>query len=83
MRKEKNNLKKVIKYRLSYSGMKETDILYNRLILDKLEFLNDEEVSLLSDLIDENSDDKIYNILTKKISGPKKFKNLIYKILHA
>ena len=82
MRKEKNNLKKAIKYRLSYSGMKETDIIYNRLILNKLEFLNEKEVILLSNLFDENSDDKIYNILTKKISSPKKFKNLIYKILH-
>lgn len=83
MRKEKNILKKAIIYRLSYSGMKETDILYQRLILHKLEFLNKEEVRLLSDLIDEKSDDEIYSILTKKISSPKKFKNLIYKILHA
>ena len=33
MNKEKNLLKKLIRYRLSYSGMKETDIIYKKLIM--------------------------------------------------
>ena len=30
-----NYLKKILKYRLSYSGTKETDILYKKLILGR------------------------------------------------
>ena len=52
MNKEKNILKKIIKYRLSYSGMKETDIIYQKLILNKLEFFNEDELKLLSDRLD-------------------------------
>ena len=81
MNKEKNILKKIIKYRLSYSGMKETDIIYQKLILNKLEFLNEDELKLLSELFNEISDFDIFNILTKKIPSSRKFKNLIYKIL--
>ena len=50
MDKEKNNLKKLIRYRLSYSGMKETDIIYQRMILKKIEFLNMEDLKLLSNI---------------------------------
>ena len=68
MNKEKNILKKIIKYRLSYSGMKETDIIYQKLILNKLNFLKEEELKLLSDLFNEISDADIFNMLTNKIS---------------
>ena len=78
---EKNILKKIIKYRLLYSGMKETDIIYQKLILNKLEFLNEDELKLLSDLFNEVSDANIFNILINKIPSSKKFKNLIDKIL--
>ena len=80
MRKEKNNLKKVIKYRLSYSGMKETDIIYQKLILNKLEFLQKNELNLLSTLFNEISDAEIFNMLTNKVPRLKKFKKLIDKI---
>ena len=81
MNKQKNILKKIIKYRLSYSGMKETDIIYQKLILNKLEFFNEDELKLLSDLFNEISDADIFNMLTNKISVSRKFKNLIDKIL--
>ena len=81
MNKEKNILKKIIKYRLSYSGMKETDIIYQKLILNKLEFFNEDELKLLSDLFNEIPDADIFNMLTNKISVSRKFKNLIDKIL--
>ena len=81
MDKQKNILKKIIKYRLSYSGMKETDIIYQKLILNKLEFFNEDELKLLSDLFNEIPDADIFNMLTNKISISRKFKNLIDKIL--
>ena len=81
MNKEKNILKKTIKYRISYSGMKESDIIYKKLILNRLESLNIHELKLLSDLFNEISDFDIFNMLTNKIDKLKKFENLINKIL--
>ena len=49
--------------------------------LNKLEFLNEDELKLLSDLFNEVSDANIFNILINKIASSKKFKNLIDKIL--
>jgi len=82
MHKEKEKLEKIIKYRLSYSGMKETDILYKRLILDKLKYLNENELKLLSNLFTEVSDVRIFNMLTSKEALIKKYENLIKKILN-
>lgn len=82
MNKEKNNLKKIIKYRLTYTGMKETDILYKKIILNKIDFLNDKELKLLSDLFIEISDNDIFNMITNKIPKLSKFKNLIDKIIN-
>ena len=82
MHKEKEKLEKIIKYRLSYSGMKETDILYKRLIFDKLKYLNKNELKLLSNLFTEVSDIRIFNMLTNKEALIKKYENLIKKILN-
>ena len=77
-----NVLKKIIIYRLSYSGMKETDILYKKTILDKLDLLDTDELQLLSTLFNEISDSDIFNMLTKKIPISDKYNNLINKILN-
>jgi succinate dehydrogenase flavin-adding protein (antitoxin of CptAB toxin-antitoxin module) len=82
MHGDKEKLEKIIKYRLSYSGMKETDILYKRLILDKLKYLNENELKLLSNLFTEVSDVRIFNMLTSKEALIKKYENLIKKILN-
>ena len=78
----KEKLEKIIKYRLSYSGMKETDILYKKLILDKLQYLNENELKLLSNLFTEVSDVRIFNMLTSKEALIEKYENLIKKILN-
>ena len=82
MHKEKKKLEKIIKYRLSYSGMKETDILYKKLILDKLKYLNENELKLLSNLFIEVSDVRIFYMLTNKEALIQKYENLIKKILN-
>ena len=79
---DKENLKRIIKYRLSYSGTKETDILYKKMILDRVETLNNEELLLLSNLFIEISDTNMFDILTNKLEGPKKYQNLISKIIN-
>ena len=77
-----NYFEKILKYRLSYSGTKETDILYKKLILGKLSSFQNEELNLLISLFDEYSDDEIFGFLTNKDEPPMKFKKLISKIIY-
>ena len=77
-----NYIEKTLKYRLSYSGTKETDILYKKLILGKLNNFQNKELNLLISLFDEYSDDEIFGFLTNKVDPPIKFKSLISKILY-
>ena len=77
-----NYIEKILKYRLSYSGTKETDILYKKLILGKLNNFQNEELHLLISLFDEYSDNDIFGFLTNKDEPPMKFKKLISKIIY-
>jgi succinate dehydrogenase flavin-adding protein (antitoxin of CptAB toxin-antitoxin module) len=80
MNDEITNLKKIIRYRSLYSGTKETDIIYKRIIIDKLENLNKEELLLLSSLFNEISDNVIFNLLIKKSKPSIKYQDLINKL---
>lgn len=82
MNNDINNLKKIITYRISYSGTKETDILYKKLILNKLDFFDFKELTLLSNLFNEISDTDIFNILTNKLEKPIKYEAIINKIIN-
>ena len=75
-----NSLKKIIKYRSTYSGTKETDILYKEYFIKNLDKFSEHEMKLLKSIFDIYSDDEIYNILTKKKQVNIKFKNLFDKI---
>ena len=75
-----NSLKKIIKYRSSYSGTKETDIIYERYFIRNLEKFNKNELNLLVSVFDYYSDDLIFQILTKKIKPDNKFKSLFDRI---
>ena len=75
-----NSLKKIIKYRSTYSGTKETDILYKEYFIKNLDKFSKHEMKLLKSVFDIYSDDEIYNILTKKKPVDIKFKNLFEKI---
>ena len=81
MKKKIINLKKLIKYRLSYTGIKETDILYQRIILTKLDTLNYNEILLLSGMLLDLSDIEIFNILTLKSKKPLKYRDLLDKFI--
>ena len=82
MNDEITNLKKIIRYRSLYSGTKETDIIYKRIIIDKLDNLNREELLLLSSLFNEISDNVIFNLLTKKSKPSIKYQDLINKLIN-
>ena len=75
-----NSLKRIIKYRSSYSGTKETDIMYERYFIRNLEKFNKNELNLLISVFDYYSDDLIFQILTKKIKPNNKFKSLFDRI---
>ena len=75
-----NSLKKIIKYRSTYSGTKETDILYKKYFINNLDKFSEHELELLKSVFNFYSDDEIYNILTKKTRINIKFKNLFEKI---
>ena len=75
-----NSLKKIIKYRSTYSGTKETDILYEKYFIKNLNNFDQNQLNLLKSLFDVYSDDEIYDILTKKSKPTRKFKILFDKI---
>ena len=75
-----NSLKKIIKYRSTYSGTKETDILYKEYFIKNLDKFSEHEMKLLKSVFDIYTDDEIYNILTKKKPANIKFKLLFEKI---
>ena len=75
-----NSLKKIIKYRSTYSGTKETDILYKEYFIKNLDKFSEYEMKLLKSVFDIYSDDEIYDILTNKIIVNSKFKKLFKKI---
>ncbi len=73
-------LKKQIIYRCSYSGTKETDLLYQKLIVNKINTLSHNELYQLSTLFNEVSDTDILLILTNKINPNNKYINLFKKL---
>tara|TARA_B100001250_G_C19680910_1_gene735799 strand:- start:15 stop:260 length:246 start_codon:yes stop_codon:yes gene_type:complete len=75
-----NSLKKIIKYRSSYSGTKETDILYEKHFIKNLEKFNENELKLLKNVFDFYTDDEIYQILTHKLNPNQKYEKLFKKI---
>ena len=75
-----NKLKKRIIYRCSYTGTKETDLLYQKLIVNKIDSLNFDELRQLSNLFNEVSDTDIFLILTNKINSNDKYDNLFKKL---
>ena len=68
MKINKSYLKKEILYRCSYSGTKETDILYDKLIVKKIDIFSFKELKLLKDLFHTHSYDEIHLILISLIN---------------
>ena len=75
-----NLLKKIIRYRCTYSGTKETDILYKKYFINNLDKFSEHELELLKSVFDFYSDDEIYDILAKKTQVNTRFRNLFKKI---
>ena len=77
-----NSLKKTIKYRVSYSGTKETDILYKRYFINQLDKFNEKDLEDIKSIFNQFSDNEIYDFLTSKVAIPLEFKEIFNKILN-
>ena len=77
-----NSLKKTIKYRVSYSGTKETDILYKRYFINQLDKFTEKDLEDIKCIFNQFSDNEIYDFLTSKVSIPLEFKGIFNKILN-
>ena len=77
-----NSLKKIIKYRVSYSGTKETDILYKKYFINQLDEFSKKDLEDIESLFNQFSDNEIYNFLTSKVAIPLEFKGIFNKILN-
>ena len=73
-------LKKKIIYQCSYTGTKETDLLYQKFIVNKIDILTPNELYKLSNLFNEVSDTDIFMTLTKKMNSNDKYNNLFKKL---
>ena len=77
-----NSLKKTIKYRVSYSGTKETDILYKRYFINQLDKFTEKDLEVIKSIFNQFSDNEIYDFLTSKVAIPLEFKEIFNKILN-
>jgi len=77
-----NSLKKTIKYRVSYSGTKETDILYKRYFINQLDKFSEKDLEDIKSIFNQFSDNEIYDFLTSKVDIPLEFKETFNKILN-
>jgi len=77
-----NSLKKTIKYRVSYSGTKETDILYKRYFINQLDKFSEKDLEDIKSIFNQFSDNEIYDFLTSKVTIPLEFKEIFNKILN-
>ena len=76
-----NSLKKTIKSRVSYSGTKETDILYKRYFINQLDKFSEKDLEDIKSIFNQFSDNEIYDFLTSKVAIPLEFKEIFNKIL--
>ena len=77
-----NSLKKTIKYRVSYSGTKETDILYKRYFINQLDKFTEKDLEDIKSIFNKFSDNEIYDFLTSKVPIPLEFKEIFNQILN-
>ena len=77
-----NSLKKTIKYRVSYSGTKETDILYERYFINQLDKFSEKDLEDIKSIFNQFSDNEIYDFLTSKVAIPLELKEIFNKILN-
>ena len=77
-----NKIKKQIIYRCFYTGTKETDLIYKKILLNKIDILMFSELKLLLNLFNNFSDNEIFKFLTKKKQPPIKYEKMFQKLIN-
>ena len=67
MKKDIKNIRKKIIYRCSYSGTKDTDLLYKKIFLEKLDNFTYSDLNQILDMFQNLSDPEIFTILINKL----------------
>ena len=76
------NLKKQIVYRCSHTGTKETDILFKKFFIKKIDFFDINELELIISMFDNFTDLEILMFLTKNNNPPNKYRKLLKKLIN-
>ena len=76
-----NKLKKKIIYKCSYSGTRETDLLYKKKFIKNIDNFKSTDLNQILNLFTNFSDQEIFNFLIGKKNPPKKHKKLFQKLL--
>ena len=83
MKKDVKFLKKQVIYRCSYTGIKETDLLYKKIFLKKIDNFTYTDLSQILNIFRNFSDPEMFVILTGKKNPPIKLKKLFKKLMNA
>tara|TARA_Y100000590_G_scaffold167164_1_gene191377 strand:- start:2575 stop:2829 length:255 start_codon:yes stop_codon:yes gene_type:complete len=75
-------IKKKIIYRCLHTGTKETDLLFKKIIVNKINLLKENELIQLSKIFQVLSDIEIFQILTKKNKSNSLYKEIFNKLLN-
>tara|TARA_Y100000590_G_scaffold174663_2_gene199671 strand:+ start:1045 stop:1293 length:249 start_codon:yes stop_codon:yes gene_type:complete len=81
MKNNINYLKKQIIYRCTHSGTKETDFLYEKFIISKINKLNKKDLESIIEIFDNFSDPQIHKILVNKKCVDKKYEKIFNKLV--
>ena len=81
MKNNINYLKKQIIYRCTHSGTKETDFLYEKFIISKINKLNKKDLESIIEIFDNFSDPQIHKILINKKCLDKNYEKIYNKLV--
>tara|TARA_Y100000590_G_C15642522_1_gene985558 strand:- start:448 stop:702 length:255 start_codon:yes stop_codon:yes gene_type:complete len=78
--KDINLLKKQVIYRCSYTGTKETDLIFKKFFLKKMNYFSKTELIEIIEIFTNYSDVEILSYLLGESKAPIKIKNIIKKL---
>ena len=73
-------LRKLIIYRVTHTGTKETDILFNQIIVENITKLDLNELEYLKKIFDNFTDNEIFLMIIKKKYKQNKIKKIFAKL---
>ena len=73
-------LRKLIIYRVTHTGRKETDILFNQIIVENITKLDLIELEYLKKIFDNFNDNEIFLMIIKKKYKQNKIKKIFAKL---